>query len=430
MKKDEREWKGKVLTIDEFTLSSLEVLQGFSFFLQIGFTLILATLDGLDVGLLEDIIGGMIVMMMIVMRRCHCPFEGLSDIGSPRADDHDTDELPWMPGGPITWRPLLQAPPTLDYVACPEGARAGTTFAILFSRPKQAEVLDSPADSVFMLLSPSYGIRPPSAEETESFETDESTATPPPQPAYRVDTRISIIPSSRPTPLWSNAEVARPSRYKSTPPPPTPCHVHWAIELLNLADSDGRIYIQSLHYTNPHLHTFPLPDKMHHHQDNHHPCPISSYFITTIATTLTAIEGDRPKDNIRGYLTHHEEVRKRSWIPIYENYGWEIRGGSGDVEMDMVNSQTREDEIISEETSPGLQEKLKADHRRSAEMEQSEHLNGYVTSTTGTATDPLESCTARALSREARCQPAALAAQMQTGSGDDSHTSSELWQKD
>ncbi|GJZ69104.1 hypothetical protein Tco_0632654 [Tanacetum coccineum] len=57
MKKDERECKGKVLTIDEFTLSSLEVLQGFSFFLQMGFTLILATLDGLDVGLLEDVIG-------------------------------------------------------------------------------------------------------------------------------------------------------------------------------------------------------------------------------------------------------------------------------------------------------------------------------------------------------------------------------------
>ncbi|GJS20292.1 hypothetical protein Tco_0448924 [Tanacetum coccineum] len=80
MKKDEREWKGKVLTIGflylemevvcvefgchfeveieyECTLSSLEVLQGFSFFLQMGFTLILATLDGLDVGLLEDVIG-------------------------------------------------------------------------------------------------------------------------------------------------------------------------------------------------------------------------------------------------------------------------------------------------------------------------------------------------------------------------------------
>ncbi|GJW04858.1 hypothetical protein Tco_1563714 [Tanacetum coccineum] len=41
----------------EFTLSSLDVLRGFSFFLQMGFTLILATLDGLDMGLLGDIIG-------------------------------------------------------------------------------------------------------------------------------------------------------------------------------------------------------------------------------------------------------------------------------------------------------------------------------------------------------------------------------------
>nr|GEU69321.1 hypothetical protein [Tanacetum cinerariifolium] len=40
----------------EFTLSSLDVLQRFSFFLQMGFTLILATLDGLDVGLLGDVI--------------------------------------------------------------------------------------------------------------------------------------------------------------------------------------------------------------------------------------------------------------------------------------------------------------------------------------------------------------------------------------
>nr|GEY41001.1 hypothetical protein [Tanacetum cinerariifolium] len=40
----------------EFTLSSLDVLQRFSFFFQMGLTLILATLDGLDVGLLGDVI--------------------------------------------------------------------------------------------------------------------------------------------------------------------------------------------------------------------------------------------------------------------------------------------------------------------------------------------------------------------------------------
>ncbi|GJR28310.1 putative reverse transcriptase domain-containing protein [Tanacetum coccineum] len=48
----------------------------------------------------------------------------------------------------------------------------------------------------------------PSAEETEPFETDESAATPPPHPAYRVTARISIL-APVPTPLWSDAEVAR-----------------------------------------------------------------------------------------------------------------------------------------------------------------------------------------------------------------------------
>ncbi|GJZ48304.1 hypothetical protein Tco_0602136 [Tanacetum coccineum] len=42
--------------IGEVALSTLDVLQRFSFFLQMGFTLILATLDGLDVGLLGDVI--------------------------------------------------------------------------------------------------------------------------------------------------------------------------------------------------------------------------------------------------------------------------------------------------------------------------------------------------------------------------------------
>ncbi|GKF60238.1 hypothetical protein Tco_0177024, partial [Tanacetum coccineum] len=47
-----------------------------------------------------------------------------------------------------------------------------------------------------------------SAEETEPFETDESAATPPPHPAYLVTARISI-PAPVPTPVWSDAEVAR-----------------------------------------------------------------------------------------------------------------------------------------------------------------------------------------------------------------------------
>ncbi|GJR67060.1 hypothetical protein Tco_0013125 [Tanacetum coccineum] len=48
----------------------------------------------------------------------------------------------------------------------------------------------------------------PSVEETELVETDESAATPPPHPLYRVTARISI-PDLVPTPVWSDAEVAR-----------------------------------------------------------------------------------------------------------------------------------------------------------------------------------------------------------------------------
>ncbi|GKB91139.1 hypothetical protein Tco_0963411 [Tanacetum coccineum] len=45
-----------IFGLGEFVLSTLDVLQRFGFFLQMGFTLILATFDGLDVGLLGDVI--------------------------------------------------------------------------------------------------------------------------------------------------------------------------------------------------------------------------------------------------------------------------------------------------------------------------------------------------------------------------------------
>nr|GEU96381.1 hypothetical protein [Tanacetum cinerariifolium] len=57
----------------------------------------------------------------------------------------------------------------------------------------------------------------PSTEETEPFETDESTATPPPPPAYRTTSRMSVL-SQAPIPLPSEAEVAR-LLALPTPPP-------------------------------------------------------------------------------------------------------------------------------------------------------------------------------------------------------------------
>ncbi|GJW71919.1 hypothetical protein Tco_0128836 [Tanacetum coccineum] len=64
----------------------------------------------------------------------------------------------------------------------------------------------APADSVVVALAATD--QAPSAEEIEAFETDESTATPPPHLAYRVTAKISIL-APVPTPAWSDAEVSR-----------------------------------------------------------------------------------------------------------------------------------------------------------------------------------------------------------------------------
>ncbi|GJS59063.1 RNA-directed DNA polymerase, eukaryota, reverse transcriptase zinc-binding domain protein [Tanacetum coccineum] len=55
---------------------------------------------------------------------------------------------------------------------------------------EEEEEHPAPADSTVVAL-PAVN-QTPSTEETEPFETDESAATPPPYPAYRVTTRISI----------------------------------------------------------------------------------------------------------------------------------------------------------------------------------------------------------------------------------------------
>ncbi|GKA06742.1 putative reverse transcriptase domain-containing protein [Tanacetum coccineum] len=58
----------------------------------------------------------------------------------------------------------------------------------------------------------------PSTEEIEPFETDESAATPPPHPVYRVTARISIR-DEPPTPFWSDTEIPLPPLPVSSPVP-------------------------------------------------------------------------------------------------------------------------------------------------------------------------------------------------------------------
>ncbi|GKE61299.1 hypothetical protein Tco_1511666, partial [Tanacetum coccineum] len=75
----------------------------------------------------------------------------------------------------------------------------------------------APADSTSVAFSAVDHV--PSTEETEPFETDESVATPPPHPAYRVTARMSIR-DEPPTPFWSEAEIARLLDIPSPPPSP------------------------------------------------------------------------------------------------------------------------------------------------------------------------------------------------------------------
>ncbi|GJW85763.1 hypothetical protein Tco_0158908 [Tanacetum coccineum] len=192
-------------------------------------------------------------------------FEDLSDIGSPRADDHEYLELPGMPEDPY-------APLSPDYVPGPEHTddeiiaedQPGAEDALPTAQspdyvpesdpeadpeedddedpeedpvdysvdggddeddedePSEEDEDDdvdmeadgdeeeeehlAPADSVVVTLPATDQAL--SAEEIELFETDESAATPPPHPAYRVTARKSIL-APVPTPLWSDAKVAR-----------------------------------------------------------------------------------------------------------------------------------------------------------------------------------------------------------------------------
>ncbi|GJW57728.1 hypothetical protein Tco_0104459 [Tanacetum coccineum] len=74
---------------------------------------------------------------------------------------------------------------------------------------EEEEEHPAPADSAVVALPAAD--HAPSAEETEPFEIDESVATPPPHPSYRVTARISI-PAPVPIPAWDKHRLPVPPR--------------------------------------------------------------------------------------------------------------------------------------------------------------------------------------------------------------------------
>nr|GFC77401.1 hypothetical protein [Tanacetum cinerariifolium] len=131
------------------------------------------------------------------------PFEELSDIGSPRADDHEHLMLPEMLKDPYV-EAALRAPPSPDYDPVDYHADGGDDGDDEEESSEDDEDEDDedeeddemdveadkeeeehPALSNFIVVTPTAADQAPSAEETDPFETDESAATPPPHPAYR-----------------------------------------------------------------------------------------------------------------------------------------------------------------------------------------------------------------------------------------------------
>ncbi|GJX91357.1 hypothetical protein Tco_0344683 [Tanacetum coccineum] len=179
------------------------------------------------------------------------PFKGLSDIGSPGVVGPEHEGLPWMLDDPYvqedevfsaeeqplpaTASPTTQSPdyvlesdpeedpkenddedPEEDPVDYPaDGGDDGDDKdepsdddedeeVDIEADDEEEEEHPAPADSTAVALPAAD--QAPSAEETEQFETDESAATPPPHPAYRVTARISI-PAPVPTPVCSDVEL-------------------------------------------------------------------------------------------------------------------------------------------------------------------------------------------------------------------------------
>nr|GFC60479.1 hypothetical protein [Tanacetum cinerariifolium] len=84
---------------------------------------------------------------------------------------------------------------------------------------EEEEEEDHPAPANSIVVASTVADQALSAEETEPFETDESAATPPPHPAYRMTARISI-PAPVPMPAWSDLEVVRLLAMSSPPASP------------------------------------------------------------------------------------------------------------------------------------------------------------------------------------------------------------------
>ncbi|GJU55340.1 hypothetical protein Tco_1229054 [Tanacetum coccineum] len=142
---------------------------------------------------------------------------------------------------------------------------------------EEEEEHPAPADSTVVGL-PAVD-QAPSAEETKPFETDESTATPPPHPAYCV-ARLLAIPTPPPLPFspWSLPLPQIPSPPLPLILSPLPLSPHLPISSPSLPASPTyplgyraamiRLRAEQIHHR--HILYSPTPEQIHHHEGHHH----------------------------------------------------------------------------------------------------------------------------------------------------------------
>ncbi|GJQ88993.1 hypothetical protein Tco_0000132 [Tanacetum coccineum] len=166
----------------------------------------------------------------VTQQEISSPYEDLSDIGSPRADDHEFPDAPPSPEdsrmgdllSPIAQSPdllcrslILRQMMRMDIEEGIEDADMDIDEEDEDDEMEDEEAEEehsAPAYPVVVALSATA----PSAEETEPFETDESAATPPPHLAFRYDLRrMTLSRSHLPIPI----PLSPPSPVLPAPPP-------------------------------------------------------------------------------------------------------------------------------------------------------------------------------------------------------------------
>ncbi|GJZ55850.1 putative reverse transcriptase domain-containing protein [Tanacetum coccineum] len=248
------------------------------------------------------------------------PFEDLSDIGSPRADDHEYLELPYIPEDPYV-EAALQAPPSPDYVPGPEEPEQAPLSPDYVPGPEHADdeivAEDQPGaeDASPAAQSPDYNEE--DEDDEMDVEVDEEVEEEHPAPAYHVVIALpATVPSADETePFETDESVDTPTTINPAISPIRLLGYRAATIRMRAEAALFPVPIHIYHYHPTTLHTLPHQTRCtttHAH--------ISSYFnyLHCSVTHIASHREDRPEVNL--------PPRKRLGIALGPSY--EVGEGS------------------------------------------------------------------------------------------------------